>query len=189
VRLRDIPVLLQETALAWYADRGPRLGAALAFYTLFSLAPLLIIVIAVAAMAFGRELAQKQLVQQIEAVVGAEGARVIQSTIEKTSRPSSGIIATLTGLTTLLFGGTMVFSELQDALNTIWKAPPNPRRGMVLGIIRHRLLAFIMVLAIGFLLLLSILANAVLTAVMQLYGDILPSACSGDFFGHAVPSL
>jgi len=125
--LRDIPVLLQETALAWYADRGPRLVAALAFYTLFSLAPLLIIVIAVAAVAFGRELAQTQLVQQIEAVVGAEGLRVIQSTIDKTSRPNSGIIATLAGLTTLLFGATVVFSELQDALNTIWKAPPNPR--------------------------------------------------------------
>jgi membrane protein len=175
MRLSDIPVLLRETALAWYADRGPRLGAALAFYTLFSLAPLLIIVIAVAALAFGRELARTQLVQQIEAFVGAEGARMIRSTIENTSRPSSGIIATLIGLTTLLFGATVVFSELQDALNTIWKAAPNPRRGLILGFIRDRLLAFIMVLALGFLLLLSILANSVLTAIMQLFGGILPS--------------
>jgi membrane protein len=172
--LSDIPGLLQETALAWYADRGPRLGAALAFYTLFSLAPLLIIVIAVAALAFGRELAQTQLAQQIEAVVGAEGARVIQSTIEHTSRSSSGIVATLVGLATLLFGATVVFSELQDGLNTIWKVPPRPGRGPVLGLIRQRFLAFIMVLAIGFLLLLSILANSVLTAVTQLFGDILP---------------
>jgi len=174
VGLSDIPVLLQETALAWYADRGPRLGAALAFYTLFSLAPLLIIIIAVAALAFGREVAQTHLVQQIEAFVGAEGARVIRSTIEKTSRPSSGIIATLAGLTMLLFGATVVFSELQDALNTIWKAPPNPRRGLILGHIRDRLLAFIMVLVIGFLLLLSIIANAMLIAVIQLFGDLLP---------------
>ncbi|HEX9871857.1 MAG TPA: YihY/virulence factor BrkB family protein [Candidatus Tectomicrobia bacterium] len=174
MRLRDIPVLLQETALAWYADRGPRLGAALAFYTLFSLAPLLIIVIAVAALAFGREVAHAQLVQQSEAVVGAEGARAIRAMLEHTSRPSSGIIATLAGLATLLFGATVVFSELQDALNTIWNVPPRPRRSLVLGLIRHRFLAFIMVLAIGFLLLLSILANSVLTAVMQLYGDILP---------------
>jgi uncharacterized BrkB/YihY/UPF0761 family membrane protein len=91
--LSDIPGLLKDTALAWYADRGPRLGAVLAFYTLFSLAPLLIIVVAVAALAFGRELAQTQLAQQIEAVVGVEGARVIQSTIENTSRSSSGISA------------------------------------------------------------------------------------------------
>ena len=172
--LSDIPVLLKETALAWYNDRGSRLGAALTFYTLFSMAPLLIIVIAVAALAFGRELAQAQLVQQIEAVMGAEGARVIQSTIENTSRPSSGIVATLAGLIMLLFGATVVFSELQDALNTIWKVPSTPRRGMMLRLIWHRFLAFIMVLAIGFLLLLSIIANSVLTAVMQLFGDILP---------------
>jgi membrane protein len=174
VRLSDIPGLLKDTALAWYADRGPRLGAALAFYTLFSLAPLLIIVIAVAALAFGRELAQTQLGQQIEAVVGAEGARVIQSTIENTSRPSSGIVATLAGLITLLFGATVVFSELQDALNTIWKVPSTPRRGMMLRLIWHRFLAFVMVLAIGFLLLLSIIANSALAAVMQLFGDVLP---------------
>jgi membrane protein len=174
VGLSDIPVLLQETALAWYTDRGMRLGAALAFYTLFSLAPLLIIVIAVAALAFGRELAQTQLVQQIEAFVGAEGARVIQSTIENASRPSSGAVATLVGLAMLLFGATVVFSELQDALNTIWKVPSTPRRGMMLRLIWHRFLSFVMVLAIGFLLLLSIIANSVLTAVMQLFGDILP---------------
>jgi membrane protein len=174
VGLSLIPVLLKETALAWYADRGPRLGAALAFYTLFSLAPLLIIIIAVAALAFGREVAQTQLVQQIEAFVGAEGARVIQSTIENTFRPSSGIVATLAGLTTLLFGATVVFSELQDALNAIWKVPPKPRRGLMLGLIWHRFWSFIMILAIGFLLLLSIIANSALTAVMQLFGDVLP---------------
>jgi membrane protein len=174
VGLSDIPVLLQETALAWYTDRGTRLGAALAFYTLFSLAPLLIIVIAVAALAFGRELAQTQLVQQIEAFVGAEGARVIQSTIENASRPSSGAVATLVGLAMLLFGATVVFSELQDALNTIWKVPSTPRRGMMLRLIWHRFLSFVMVLAIGFLLLLSIIANSALAAVMQLFGDVLP---------------
>jgi membrane protein len=106
--------------------------------------------------------------------VGAEGARAIQPTIENTSRPSSGIVATLAGLITLLFGATVVFSELQDALNTIWKVPSTPRRGMMLRLIWHRFLAFIMVLAIGFLLLLSIIANSALTAVMQLFGDILP---------------
>jgi membrane protein len=174
VRLSDIPVLLKETALAWHADRGPRLGAALAFYTLFSLAPLLIILIAVAALVFGRDMAQAQLVQQIEAVVGAEGARAIRAMLEHTSKPSSGGAAALVGVATLLFGASVVFSELQDALNTIWKAPPNPRHGLILGLIRHRFLAFIMVLVIGLLLLLSIIANAVLTAVMQLFGDILP---------------
>ena len=174
MRPRDIPLLLQETALAWYQDRGPRLGAALAFYTLFSIAPLLIIVIAVAALAFGREAAQTQLLQQIETFVGAEGGQVIKATLEHVSRPRSGILATLIGLATLLFGATVVFSELQDALNTIWKVPPNPRSDLILGIIHHRLLSFLMVLGISFLLLLSIIASSVLTAVMQLFGDILP---------------
>jgi membrane protein len=94
--------------------------------------------------------------------------------LEHTSKPSSGGVAALVGVATLLFGASVVFSELQDALNTIWKAPPNPRHGLILGLIRHRFLAFIMVLVIGLLLLLSIIANAVLTAVMQLFGDILP---------------
>jgi membrane protein len=172
--LSDLLGLLQETAVAWYTDRGSRFGAALAFYTLFSLAPLLIIVIALAALAFGRDMAQTQLVQHLDALVGAEGTRVIQAAIEHTARPRSGVVATLVGLVTLLFGATVVFSELQDALNTIWKVPSSPRRGRVFGLLWHRCLAFIMVLALGGLLLLSILINAGLTAVLQLFGDVLP---------------
>jgi membrane protein len=169
-----IPALLKETCFAWYTDRGPRLGAALAFYTLFSLAPLLIIIIAIAAMAFGREVAYTQLVQQIEEFVGPEGARVIQATIENTSRPSSGIVATLIGLAMMFFGATVVFSELQDALNTIWKVTPKPGRSMALGFIRERSLSFTMVLGIGILLLLSIVANTVLNAIIQISGNFLP---------------
>jgi membrane protein len=174
VSLGIIPTLLKETGIAWYEDRGGRLGAALAFYTLFSLAPLLIIVIAIAAVGFGREIAYTQLIQQIEAFIGTEGARVIQATIENTSRPSSGIVATLIGLATMLFGATVVFSELQDALNTIWRVAPKPERSMAIGIIRERFLAFSMVLGIGVLLLISIIANTILNATMQIFGDILP---------------
>lgn len=171
---RTIPALLKETFFEWYADRGPRLGAALAFYTLFSLAPLVIIVIAVAALAFGRDVALAQLTQQIEDFIGPQGARVIQTTIENTAGPGSGIVATLVGLAMLLFGATIVFSELQDALNTIWKVPPKPGRSMALSVIRERSLAFAMVLGIGFLLLLSILANTVLNVALQIFGDVLP---------------
>jgi membrane protein len=172
--LTAILMLLKETAFEWYADRGSRLGAALAFYTLFSLAPLLMISIAITALVFGREIAYTQLLQQIEAFIGLEGARVIQSTIENTSRPSSGILATLIGLATMLFGATIVFNELQDALNVIWKVTPKPRRRMAIGLVWDRLLAFCIVLAVGLLLLLSIVANAVLNAMMQIFGDILP---------------
>jgi membrane protein len=172
--LKAIPVLLKETLFEWYADRGARLGAALAFYTLFSLAPLLMISIAITALVFGREIAYTQLIQQIEAFIGLEGARVIQATIENTSRPSSGIMATLIGLATMLFGATIVFSELQDALNVIWKVAPKPRRSVAIGLIWDRLLAFCIVVVVGLLLLLSIVANAVLNAMMQIFGDILP---------------
>ncbi|MGH8065053.1 MAG: YihY/virulence factor BrkB family protein [Candidatus Entotheonellia bacterium] len=171
---RAILALLKETCFEWYADRGPRLGAALAFYTLFSLAPLLMIIIAIAALAFGREIAYTQLIQQVEAFIGAEGARVIQATIENTSRPSSGIAATLIGLATMLFGATIVLSELQDALNMIWKVPSKPGRSMAIGIIWDRFLAFSIVLGISVLLLFSIVANAVLNAIIPIFGDILP---------------
>jgi membrane protein len=170
-----IPRLVTETVLEWHADRAPRLGAALAFYTLFSLAPLLVVIIAIAALGFGRDIASAELIQKIEAFIGSEGAQVIQATIANTSRPSSGILATLIGLGTMLFGTTIVFSELQDALNTIWKVMPRPERGMAVGLIWDRFLAFSMVLGMSVLLLLSIFANAMLKAVFPVLGTLLPS--------------
>ena len=170
-----IPRLVTETVFEWHADRAPRLGAALAFYTLFSLAPLLVVIIAIAALGFGRDIASAELIQKIEAFIGSEGAQVIQATIENTSRPSSGILATLIGLGTMLFGTTIVFSELQDALNTIWKVMPRPERGMAVGLIWDRFLAFSMVLGMSVLLLLSIFANAMLKAVFPVLGTLLPS--------------
>jgi membrane protein len=170
-----IPRLVTETVFEWHADRAPRLGAALAFYTLFSLAPLLMVLIAIAALGFGRDIASAELIQQIEAFIGSEGARVIQATIENTSRPSSGIVATLIGLGTMLFGTTIVFSELQDALNTIWKVTPRPERSMAVGLIWDRFLAFSMVLGMSVLLLLSIIANAMLKAILPIFSSMLPS--------------
>ena len=170
-----ISSLLKETAYEWYTDRVPRLGAALAFYTLFSLAPLLVVVIAIAALGFGRELASTQLIQQIEAFIGPEGARVMQTTIENTSRPRSGILATVIGLATMLFGTTIVLSELKDALNTIWKATPKPQRSMAIGLMWDRFLAFSIVLGMSLLLLLSIVANAIIRAVLPIFGTLLPS--------------
>jgi membrane protein len=175
---RMIPALLKETAFAWYADRGPRLGAALAFYTLFSLAPLLIIITAIAALAYGHEVAHAQILRQVEEIIGVDGMKAIRTVIENASRPSSGVMATLIGLATLLFGATIVFSELQDALNTIWKIPPRPDRGIVIGMMRDRFLSFAMVLSIGFLLVVSMFANTILTAIARNLGDSLPGqAC------------
>jgi len=170
---RAIVTLLQETGAQWYEDRGPRLGAALAFYTLFSLAPILIIVIAIAAMAFGEDAAQAQIIEHIDTLVGPEVARTIQTTLENASRPRSGVIATLIGLATLLFGATIVFSELRDALNLIWRVSPAGERSLLIGLIRDRLLSFAIVFGIGFLLLMSIVANAVLAAMTQIFGGFI----------------
>jgi uncharacterized BrkB/YihY/UPF0761 family membrane protein len=99
--------------------------------------------------------------------------------IENASKPSSGIIATLIGLATVLFGATIVFNELQDALNMIWKIPSKPKRGMVIDLLRDRFLSFVIVLGIGFLLLMTMLANTALTAIMQIFSAIIPSQLRG----------
>jgi membrane protein len=141
---------------------------------------------AIAALAFGEEVAHAQVVQQIEGLIGVEGAKAIQSMIENASKPSSGITATFIGLATLLFGATIVFSELQDALNTIWKIPSRPERGMVIGLVRDRFLSFVMVLAIGFVLLLAMLANTALATIAQIFREALPSQ---TYFLRAANSL
>src|SRR6202040_2394883 len=116
-------------------DKVPRLGAALAYYSALSLAPLVLIAIAVVGLVFGREAAQGQLVAQIRGLVGPEGAEAIQATIANAARPQGGAMATLIGVAILLFGASGVFGELQDAMNTIWEVQPKAGRG-VLGVLK-----------------------------------------------------
>jgi len=139
--MRHFLVLLKETFHAWRAKKATRLAAALAFYTIFSVAPLLIVVIAIAGLVFGREAAQGQIVNQIEGLVGRDGAEIIQSIVENARKPSASIAATAIGLATLLLGAAGVFGQLQDALNTIWDVRPRPRRG-IFSLIRDRSASF-----------------------------------------------
>lgn len=169
--LKDI---LKTTFKEWTEDKAPRLGAALAYYTIFSLAPLLIIAIAIAGLAFGEQAAQHQLQEQIRGMVGSQGAEAIQTMIAKASRPSSGIVATIIGLVTLVLGASGVFSQLQDALNTIWEVKPKEGRG-IKGIIKDRVLSFTMVLGIGFLLLVSLVLSAVLAALGSFLNTLMPN--------------
>lgn len=156
--------MLRDSAVAWKNDGAPRLGAALAFYTAFSLAPVLIIVIAVAATVFGRDAAQVQLLAEIKGMIGAQGAVAIQAMVDSAYRSASGATATLVGGITLLIGASALYAELQAALNVIWRAPP--RRGNpVLSVIRARLLSFSLVVATGFLLLVSLAVSAALAAI------------------------
>lgn len=166
--------LLKEAFSEWQEDKTARLASSLAYYTVFSLAPLLIIAIAVAGAIFGEEAARGEIVGQIQGLVGKEGAQVIETAIDNAARPgSNGGIASLISAVALLFGATGVFAELQDALNTIWEVEPKPGRG-IKNFIKKRVLSFSMVLGIGFLLMVSLLVNAVLSALSIYMNGLIP---------------
>lgn len=162
--LREIGSLLKQTVSDWLDDDAPRLAASLAFYTALSLAPLLVIVISIAGLAFGEEAARGEIVGQIGGLVGTQGAEAVQGILESARDPSSGIIATVIGVVVLLFGASGVFGELQAALNTIWEVKPRPGRG-IKGLLKDRFLSFTMVVGVGFLLLVSLVIGAAITAV------------------------
>jgi membrane protein len=155
--------LIKRAAIKWNADDCLTLGAALAYYTVFSLAPILVIAIAVAGAVFGQEAAQGGIVEQIRGLVGEEGATAIQSLIESAGRQSVGGRATLIGLLVLLFGSTSAFSQLQSALNKIWEVEPRARTGLG-EMIRARFLSFAAVLGTGFLLSVSLVLSAAVAA-------------------------
>lgn len=151
------------------------MAAALAYYTVFSLAPLLIIVIAIAGAVFGEKAAQGELVRQIQQVVGKNAAEFIQVAIENTSNfdPDQGIFPTLLNIGILLFGATIVFAQLQTSLNKIWEVKPKPGNSIKL-FLRKRLLSFSMVLAVAFLLLVSLVVSAVLAIISNYFSDLIP---------------
>ena len=119
--LRAFTALLKQAGAAWLADNAPRFGAALAFYTLFSLAPVLIVAVSVAGFVFGEKAAQGEIVRQFQGLMGTQGATAIETIIQSTNRPALGVFATTLGLLAILVGASGAFNELQDALNTIWK--------------------------------------------------------------------
>ena len=139
--------LIKVAARGWLAAKAPRLGAAVAFYSMPSLAPLLIITVAVIGLAFGEGTARAQIVAQARALIGPQGAEAVAAMIEHARKPGAGILASILGVTTLLFGASGVFGELKDALNTIWEVEPPPGVG-VWGFVRDRTLSFAMVLLI-----------------------------------------
>ena len=163
--------LLKETFKEWQEDKASRLAAALAYYTAFSIAPLLIIVIAIAALAFGEQAAQGEIVGQIQGLVGKDGAEAIQTMINNSRKPTTGIVATLISVGILLFGATNVFTQLQDALNTIWEVAPKPG---VKGLVKTRIVSFTMILGIGFLLLVSLVLSAALAVMGNYLSGLIP---------------
>jgi len=164
---KALPRVFREALHEWMNDNVPRLGASLAFYTLLSLAPVVVIIVAVAGLAFGQKAAQGQLWWQIRDLVGSDRAGTIQEIIKGAYKPRAGVLATLLGLLTLGFGASSVFIELHDALNTIWHVPLRRRTNaaIVIRLVKDRFLSFAMVLGAGFLLLVSLALNAWITAV------------------------
>ena len=166
--------ILKRTFWEWLEDQAPTLGAALAYYTVFSLAPLLIIVISIAGLVLGKEAAQGQIFQELRGLLGTESGKAVQDIVQSTSAdPSTSLLASVVGFVTLLFGASGVFGQLQTSLNAIWGVQPKPGRGLF-GIVRDRFLSFGFILAIGFLLLVSLVLTAAIAFLGQQFGSMIP---------------
>src|SRR5688500_2929590 len=175
--------IFRETFKEWSEDKAPRLGAALAYYTVFSIGPLLVLAIAIASLVFAN--AEEQIVGTIGGVVGKESSDVVRQTVENTNKEGSNIIATVIGIATLLLGASGVFGQLKDALNTIWEVKPKPGLGL-LNTIKERFFSFTMVLGTGFLLLVSLVVTAAVSAFNEVLVSIIPGA---DIIGQIISFL
>ena len=169
----DLPfALLRQSVLAWLDDDAASKGAALAYYTLFSLAPLLLIVISVAGLVFGADAARGQIFGQLQGLLGAPGAAAVQQLLESVQQPAQGWWGTALGLVLMLLGATSVFAELQNTLDRIWRAPARPAGGLWL-LLRARVLSFGLILGLGFLLMVSLVLSAAVAAAQRWWAPAL----------------
>jgi len=171
VKLRAWWQLVKQAGDAWIDDYAPSMGAALAYYTVFSLAPLLLIVIAIAGLVFGEEAARGEIFGQLNGLMGSDAAAAIEGMLVSVSKPSEGITATVVGAVVLLIGATSVFGELQDALDRIWRAPTRAKLGGAWGLLRARLLSFGMIFGLSFLLMVSLILSAGMAALGKWWGS------------------
>ena len=176
-RWRDLISVLTASFGEWGRHKAPRLGAALAFYTLLSIAPLLLVLVSIVGLVLGHQRAEADIIAQVQALVGTQGAAAAQALLEGSRNTTHGIIATAFGLVTLLFGASGVLIELRDALNTIWDVPTPEVGGLkkISSSITERLFSFALVLAIGFILVVSLAVSAWISAVGAWSAAILPA--------------
>lgn len=167
--------LLKETFSEWSADNATRLAAALAYYAVFSIAPLLIIAISVAGLVFGREAAQGEIANQLNGLIGPDGAGVVQEMLRNSSKPASGLAASLIGLALLLFGASGVTAQLKSSLDEIWEVPAPPSGGLWL-MVRERLMSMTLILGVGFVLMVSLVVSAIVAAMGRYFNDRLPGS-------------
>ena len=173
--------LFKQTFVEFGQDKAPRLGAALAYYTIFSLGPILLIAIAVAGIVWGQEAAQGQVSAQLDKVFGSNAADAVETMIAGAAKEEKGFIATVIGIAMLLFGASGVFGQLKDALNTIWNVEPKKSAG-VLGFVKDRFLSMAMVLGVGFLLLVTLVFDATISAM----GDYLTRTAGEEAIMHTI---
>ena len=164
--------LIKMSVVSWRKDHASSMGGALAYYTLFSIAPVLIIVIAVAGFFFGAEAARGEIVTQLRGLLGDDGATAVQGLLESASEPEEGLFATVSSIALLLLGATTVFAELQSDLDRIWRAEAAKPLSGLWALLRARLLSFGMVLALAFLLLVSLVMSAALAALGKWWGGL-----------------
>lgn len=172
-RLKSAWSLLKAAASDWSEDNASRLAASLACYTLLSIAPLLVVSVAVAGLVFGQDAARGEIARELGSIVGTEAAKAIEAIIAHAKRPEAGVQSTLIGGAVLLLGASGVFNELRSALNTIWEVEPKPGQSAK-NFLRHRFLAFAMVLAVAFLLLVSLVVSAGVSALGRFFQSYLP---------------
>jgi membrane protein len=174
MNLKALFDLLKQAFQQFGEDKVPRLGAALAYYTVFSLAPLLVVLISIVGLVYGQQAAQGQIAGQIEGAVGPDAANTIQTMVGSTAdKQGSGIVGTVVGVVTLVLGAAGLFGQLKDALNTVWNVEPPPSQG-ILGYVRSQFLSFTAVLGTGFLLLVSMVLSALLNAFSGYLASIVP---------------
>jgi membrane protein len=164
--------LAKRAVAAWSDDYAPSMGAALSYYTVFSLAPLLLIVISLAGLVFGADAARGEIFGQLRGLMGDDSAKAVESVLASLSRPGSGALGTAIGVALLLVGATSVFAELQDSLDRIWRAPARDRSGGLWRVLRTRLLSFGLILGIAFLLMISLVLGAVIAAFGKWWGGM-----------------
>jgi len=172
--MKDALDLLKEAAWDWFDDSAPTLGAAVAYYTVFSLAPLFVIAVFIAGLVFGQEAAQGQIFVQLRALIGETSAAAMEDVVESAnSQPKTGVFATIVGFVVLIVGASGVFAQMQASLNAIWRVEPKPGRG-IWGLLQDRILSFGFILVVGFLLLISLILTAIIAFIGTWFGGFLP---------------
>ncbi len=171
-RLKALGDILRETVSRWVQDNAPHLAAAIAFYTIFSIAPILVLIVSIAGLFFGEQAARGEIVSQIQNWTGSNGAVIIQALIRSAGAPGSGMLATFLAIVFLLVGASAVFVEIKGSLNVIWRVTDSAATG-IRGFIRARLISFLMILVLGILLMLSMLLGTALSIAVDMFRELL----------------